>query len=483
VPGKRCENFKCSLPANFFYLVILVQGMNRLKNTHTILKRLVATMFVFTLLLLSSGIAFAQKTKVMVMDIKDEIDPRMTRYVDLALAHATETQADIVIIEMNTYGGLVQDAESIVDKLLKFKKPVWVFVDPHAVSAGALISIACDSIYMSEGANIGAATVVFESGEKAPDKYQSHMRAVIRATAEVNHRDPRIAEGMVEEDFAIEGIKAMGQIISFTTTEAIKHGYCEGKAASTEEVLKLNNITDYEIDHFELSAVDKVVAFFLNPFISGLLILVIIAGIYFEMQTPGMGFAGAAALVALILYLVPYYLNGIAENWEILGFFIGIALIAVEIFVIPGFGFAGIAGIIVTVGSLVLIMVNNNDFDFEFVRTNDVLTALAAAMGGLLGSIVLMFILGAKLIDSKFFNRVALADTQDSAKGYIATFVQQSMTGKRGIAHTVLRPSGKVLIDNVFYDAYSTGEYIEKGEPIEVVSHETTSLRVKKITA
>lgn len=417
------------------------------------------------------------------MDIKAEIDPRMTRYVDLALRHATETKADLVIIEMNTYGGLVTDAEAIVDKLLKFEKPVWVFVDPHAVSAGALISIACDSIYMSPGANIGAAMVVFENGEKAPDKYQSHMRAVIRATAEVNHRDPRIAEGMVEEDFAIDSIKAMGQIISFTTTEAIKHGYCEGKATSTEEVLKMNKITNYEIDRFELSTVDKIIAFFLNPFISGILILVIIAGIYFELQTPGIGFAGAAALVALILYLVPYYLNGIAENWEILALVIGIALIAVEIFVIPGFGVAGISGIIITVASLVLIMINNNDFNFEFVRTGDIVTALAAAMGGLLGSIVLMFVLGAKLMDSKFFNRVALADTQDSAKGYTATFVQEPMTGKRGVAHTVLRPSGKILIDGTLYDAYSTGEYIEKGEPIEVVSHETTSLRVKKITA
>jgi membrane-bound serine protease (ClpP class) len=434
-------------------------------------------------ILLCSGVLFAQKTKVMTMDIKAEIDPPMERYVDLALKHATEIKADIVIIEMNTYGGYVTDAETIVDKLLKFPKPVWVFVDPHAVSAGALISIACDSIYMSPAANIGAATVVNENGEKAPDKYQSHMRAVIRATAEVNHRDPRIAEGMVEEDFAIEGIKAMGQIISFTTSEAMKHGFCEGKVESVEEVLKLNKITDYELSHFELSPVDGIVNFFMNPLISGMLILVIIAGIYFEMQAPGFGFAGAAALVALVLYLVPYYLNGIAENWEILAFFVGIALIALEIFVIPGFGVAGISGIIITVASLVLIMINNNDFDFEFVRMSNILTALAAAMGGLLGSIVLMFIMGARLIDSKFFNRVALANTQDSSKGYTATFVQQSMTGKRGVAQTVLRPSGKVLIDDVLYDAYSTGEYIERGEPIEVVSHETTSLRVKKITA
>lgn len=417
------------------------------------------------------------------MDIKDEINPPMTRHVELALAYATETKADLVVIEMNTYGGLVDDAEKIVDKLLKFNKPVWVFINPRAVSAGALISIACDSIYMAPGSNIGAATVVTGDGEKAPDKYQAHARSVMRSTAEVNKRNPRIAEGMVEENFAIEGVKAEGQVISFTTSEAIKHGFCEGEVTSVEEILKRNNVSNYELYHYELSTVNKIIGFFLDPYISGLLILVIIAGVYFEMQTPGIGFAGAAALVALILYLVPYYLNGIAENWEIITFFIGLALIAVEVFVIPGFGVAGISGIVITIASLVLIMINNNDFDFEFVRMNDILIALASAMGGLLGSVVLMFVLGAKLVDSKFFDRVALADTQQSAKGFTSTFVKETMTGKKGIAHTVLRPSGKVQIDGNFYDAYSTGEYIEKGEAIEVVSHETTSLRVKKITA
>jgi membrane-bound serine protease (ClpP class) len=460
--------------------------MNRLKNINLPGKRFlmqsIRASIAAVLLLIISMASFGQKTRVMVMDIKNEIDPRMTRYVELALSHATTTNADIVVIEMDTYGGVMTDAKEIVDKIMDFKKPIWVFINSDAASAGALISIACDSIYMSPGASIGAATVVDGDGQKAPDKYQSYMRSIMRSTAEENKRDPRIAEGMVDESFVIEGIKAEGQIITFSTSEAMKHGYCEGKAESVEEVLKMNHVSNYELNHFVLGGADKVIEFFLNPFISGLLILVIIAGIYFEMQTPGMGFAGAAALVALILYLVPYYLNGIAENWEIIAFFIGLALIAVEIFVLPGFGVAGIAGIIVTVSALVLIMINNNNFDFEFVRMNDILVALAAAMGGMLGGMILMFILGAKLADTKFFNRIALADTQDSAKGFTATFVRESMKGKRGTAHTVLRPSGKVLIDGNFYDAYSTGEYIEKGETIEVVDNETTSLRVKKIT-
>ncbi len=263
------------------------------------------------------------------------------------LNHATAINADLVIIEMDTYGGVLADAKDIVDKIMSFKKPVWVFINADAASAGALISIACDSIYMAPGGSIGAATVVDGSGQKAPDKYQSYMRSIMRSTAEENKRNPTIAEGMVDEDVVLDSVKKVGQVITFSTSEAIRHGYCEGKVESIEEILKKNNIKDYELDRFELSSTDKIISIFLNPFISGILILVILAGIYFEMQAPGLGFAGLAALVALILYLVPYYLNGLAENWEIIALFIGLALIAVEIFVLPGFGIAGISGIIV----------------------------------------------------------------------------------------------------------------------------------------
>jgi membrane-bound serine protease (ClpP class) len=424
----------------------------------------------------------AQKSKVLVMEINNEIDPRMTRYVELALKHAETTEADIILIEMDTYGGVLTDAKDIVDKIMAVKKPVWVFINSDAASAGALISIACDSIYMSPGATIGAATVVTGDGERAPDKYQSYMRSIMRATAEENKRNPTIAEGMVDERVVLDSIKKEGQVITFSTSEAIRHGYCEGKVESVEEILKKNNVVDYEIDRFELSSTDKVVSFFLNPFISGVLILIILGGIYFEMQTPGMGFAGLAALVALILYLVPYYLNGLAENWEIIMFFVGLALIAVEIFVLPGFGIAGISGITLTVGALVLIMLNNNAFDFEFVRMNDILRALAAAIAGLLGSITLFFVGGSRLPNTRFYKKIALTDTQESSRGYTSNFTTAVLSGKKGITQTVLRPSGKVMIDGIIYDAYTKGEYVEKGSSIEVINITGSSLQVKPLS-
>jgi membrane-bound serine protease (ClpP class) len=430
--------------------------------------------------MLPAIVAMAQEKKVEVMEIKNEIDPRMTRYVELAFDHAKATKADIVVIEMDTYGGVLTDAKEIVDMIMSYKKPVWVFINSDAASAGALISIACDSIYMAPGASIGAATVVDGSGEKAPDKYQSYMRSIMRSTAEEHGRNPTIAEGMVDEQVELEGIKKVGQVITFSTSEAIQHGYCEGKVESIEEILTKNNITNYKIDFFKLSTSDRIIAFFLNPFISGLLILAIIGGIYFEMQTPGVGFPGAAAVIALVLYLVPYYLNGLAQNWEIIALFVGIVLVALEVFVIPGFGVAGFAGISITIGSMVLIMVNNNAFDFEFVRMNDILIALAATIGGLMGGIILLFVGGARLANTKFYKRVALTTTQERTEGYTSNVNKEVMSGKRGITQTVLRPSGKIIIDGHMYDAFTRGEFIDKGKTVEVISEAGSSLQVKE---
>ena len=436
----------------------------------------------FQIFILLSSLLHAQQKKVMVMEIKSEIDPRMKRYVELAVKHAEEIKADIVIIEMDTYGGVLTDAKEIVDQLMSLKKPVWVFINSDAASAGALISIACDSIYMSPGASIGAATVVTSTGEKAPDKYQSYMRSIMRSTAEEHGRDPRIAEGMVDESIAIDSITSEGKIITFSTSEAIKYGYCEGKVSSIEEILKKNKIENYELEKYSLGTTETIIAFFLNPFISGILIMLIIGGLYFELQTPGVGFPGAAALLAIILYLVPYYLNGLAQNWEIIALFIGIFLIAIEVFVIPGFGVAGITGISLTLTSLVLIMINNDFFNFDFVPFNEILYATAATIGGIGGGFFLLFAGGSRLAKSKFFDKVSSPLTQEKALGYTVKIFKETMVGKKGKTYTVLRPSGKIMIENTLYDAFSQGEYIEKGVEIEVVSEEGNSLIVKIIS-
>lgn len=437
------------------------------------------------LLLFLSGLS-AQDTKkdkrIFVMEIRDNIDPRMNRYVELALKQATEEQADIIIIDMDTYGGAVNDANDIRTRILDYDKPIWVYINNDAASAGALISIACDSIYMRPGANIGAATVVNGAdGSQAPDKYQSYFRSIMRSTAEESGRDPLIAEGMVDDRVVIEGVTEEGQVITFTTSEAIKNNYCEAEVASIRDIIEKNNIYDYELINYELNGTEKIIAFFLNPVVSGLLILVITGGIFFELQTPGVGFPLAAAGVAIILYLVPYYLTGLAANWEIGVLILGIALIALEVFVIPGFGIAGISGIAAVVCSLIFIMLGNDNFNFDLVPAKEIQQAAIVVLLGIFSSIVLLFVLGYRLTTSKMFSRVALVTEQKSDQGYVATSYTKELIGSEGIAVTILRPSGRVEIEEEIYDAYTRGEYIEKGEKIRVVSQEGTSLKVRSV--
>lgn len=430
--------------------------------------------------LLSVPTLFAQ-SKVLKLNIDADIDPRMNRYVDLGLTAAKNGGYDLVIIEMDTYGGLVTDAKDIVEMLLDFEKPVYVYINKDAASAGALISIACDSIYMAPGASIGAATVVMGQGEAAPDKYQSYMRATMRTTAEENGRDPAIAEAMVDQNIEIEGITKAGQVLTFTTSEAIQHGFCEAEVKSIDDILNRTVEGTYELDEFTPSFVEKIVALFLNPFLSGLLIMVIIGGIYFELQTPGVGFPIIAAIVAAILYFIPYYLTGLAANWELVLFLVGLLLIGLEITVIPGFGVAGISGILFTISALVLVMLNNDTFDFTFVPLSEIMLAVSTTLGALLASFLLMFFGGVRLTNSRFFERVALTTTQQKAEGYTARFHKESMVGKEGTAYTILRPSGKIMIDDNIHDAFTRGSYIEKGDKVRVIGEEGNALLVRKV--
>lgn len=419
--------------------------------------------------------------KIFTFKIDKDIDPAMNRRVELALKKAEEEKADLIIIEMDTYGGAVNDADDIRTMILESPIPIYVFINKDAASAGALISIASDSIYMAPGGSIGAATVVNGTdGAAAPDKYQSYMRSMMRSTAEATGRDPRIAEAMVDEKIVVEGISDSTSVITFSVTEAIKYGFCEGQYKSIEEILASQNLQSAELIEYEEGSTEKIISFFLTPAISGFLILIIIGGIYFELQTPGVGFPLLAAIIAAILYFTPYYLGGLAENWEILVFFIGIVLLAVELFVIPGFGIFGILGILGILGGLVLGMIPNQNFDFEFVPAADLFAALLTVILAALGAVILIFWLTPKINQWGAFRSVALADTQQRSAGYTSSFYSSSMLAKTGVVHSRLRPSGKVEIEGEIYDAYSRGEFMDQGEKIIVISTEGTSLKVKK---
>ncbi|GAB1403266.1 hypothetical protein MASR1M74_04440 [Lentimicrobium sp.] len=213
-------------------------------------------------------------------DIREEIAPPVWHRTKKAMKEAKMMNASVILIRMNTYGGMVETADSIRTAILKSPIPVWVFIDNNAASAGALISIACDSIYMREGANIGAATVVNQTGEAMPDKYQSYMRSTMRSTAEATGRDPDIAQGMVDPRVYIPGITDSNQVITFTASEAIKYNYCNAQVNSVADILKITGKENYTIVTQKLTAVDHIIGFLTKPFVSGLLIMLIIGRVY-----------------------------------------------------------------------------------------------------------------------------------------------------------------------------------------------------------
>ncbi len=421
-----------------------------------------------------------ENKKILVGKIDNNIDPRTNRYSKLLLEEASNKDYDIVVLEIDTYGGAVNDADDIRTRILDFEIPIYVWINKDAASAGALISIACDSIYMSSGASIGAATVVTGDGTQAPDKYQSYMRSIMRSTAEAKGRDPKIAEAMVDEDIKVDSISTEGKVITFSTKEAIKYGFCDAELNSVNEIMYRQGIDDYEITTFELDSTEGIISFFLNPIVSSVLILLILGGLYFELQTPGIGFPIIASITALILYLVPYYLNGVAENWEIIMFFVGIVFIVLEVFVIPGFGIFGIAGLFTSIGSLILIMLNNDLFDFTFVLSKDLVSSSLSVLISVLSFLLIILFGGIKLTDTKAFKNIALDETQEISKGYISNKFSEDIVGKKGTSFTVLRPSGKVKINNQIFDASTEGDFIEKNKTIIVVSGEGSSLKVKK---
>lgn len=431
------------------------------------------------------------------IDLKKNVGSTTWIYIQKGFEEARKANANTIVIEMNTYGGEVSYADSIRTKILNSDIPVIVFIDNNAASAGALISIACDKIYMSQAATIGAASVVDQTGQKLPDKYQSYMRATMRATAEAHGKDtvvtgndtvvkwkrnPLIAEAMVDERTVVPNVADSGKILTFTTQEALKYGYCDGTAENIREIIKKESGNQpYELVKFKPTAWDNIKGFLMSPIFQGILIMLIIGGIYFELQSPGIGFALGVAITAAVLYFAPLYIDGLAANWEIILFVVGLILIGLEIFVVPGFGITGISGIFLVVSGLILSLLNNVNFDFKPIHPADSSKAILTVIGGLTLGFGLIIYLSNKIGSKGLFKKLALETTLENKEGYIGVPTEGvNIVGKKGIAYTVLRPSGKVKVDEKVYDAVSVnGVFIEKGTQIIVVRYETGQVYVE----
>lgn len=402
--------------------------------------------------------------------LDQDIDPSAQRLVVLGLEKAAKAEADYVLLDINTYGGAVNAADSIRAAILRYDKPVVAYVNMQAASAGALISIACDSIYMRTGSSIGAATVVNQTGEVAPDKYQSFMRGMMRATAKANGRDPEIAESMVDT----------ANVLSLTPDEAMEVGYCEGIAEEVSDVARIvSGDNDFIIKDMEddMTWLDRLIQFLLNPLLQSIFMMMIIGGIFVEIRTPGIGLPLLTAVVGALLYFAPGYLGHLVSYWEILLFVVGLILIAMEIFVLPGFGVCGIAGIIAVVVSLAFAMVDNAEL-FHWDGTLNLEPVLMPLGIVIISSAVAIFgsvWLVKKLYETRSFDQIALRQSLTGEEGFVGVVSGlESLVGQEVTVFTDMRPSGKVRTADgrIFEASMKYGGYAVKGQTLKVVSTE-----------
>ena len=407
--------------------------------------------------------------------IESDIDRQSRRYLEKGLEKAAEAKADFIILDLDTYGGAVDAADKMRTSLLRSEIPVAAYVNPQAASAGALISIACDSIYMRTGSSIGAATVVDQTGRVMPDKYQSFMRGMMRSTAEARGRDPLVAEAMVDT----------AHVLSLTPAEAIEKGYCDGVAESVEEVAEaLSGGDPYVIEDMKLTAVEKVAHFMMNPLLQAIFLIMILGGIYIEFKTPGIGLPLVIAIVGAVLYFSPLYIESVARYWEILLFLAGLVLLGLELFVIPGFGVCGISGIVCILVSLVFAAVDNAEL-LRFDGTLDlkpvvvpvsivVCSACAAVAGGLF--------LVRKLYPTKAFDSVALRESLAPEDGCVGVRTGlESLVGEEVEVVTDLKPAGKVkTASGKVVEATLDHGYAARGTFVKVEKAEQGRLYVRR---
>ncbi len=417
----------------------------------------------FTLVILLLAIVSTADALVIVVPVKDTIDGGLAAFIDRSVAEARSKNADAIIFHIDTPGGRIDSAVHIKDTILKAGVTTVAFVDKSAISAGSLISIACDSIFMSTGSSIGAATAVDLEGKKASEKIISYFRAQMRATAEAKGRRPDIAEAMVDEQLEVKGISPKGMLLTLTYKEALTTGFADGIYESVDAIVTHLGYRDKTVITNKVNWAENVVRFLTHPIVSSMLMSIGFLGLLIELKTPGWGLGGMIALIALALFFGSHYIVKLASFVELILFVVGAILLILEIFIIPGFGIPGVAGILLILISLFLSLVGKMPSPEEFK-----IAAYTMGVGFLIAVICGGFVIKF-LPKTTLFRKLTLETVESSQEGFESTATDSTLVGAEGTALSDLRPAGKALVNGSRLDVVTQGEYIPKGTAISVI--------------
>jgi len=418
--------------------------------------------------------------------IQGTIDLGLPPFVERVVKQAGQEHPDAIIFDIDTFGGRLDGATRIKDAIMSSPVPTVAFINRRAISAGALISLSCEKIFMSKGATIGAATAVDLEGKKASEKVISYMREEMSATAEARGRPARIAEAMVDEDLEvpyiivegdtlrleeIEGSKA-GKLITLTTEKALRLGMADDMRDTFQEVLTALGLEDAEVVSFAPSWSEYVVRFLTDPIVSSLLMTIGFLGLLFELRTPGFGVGGIIGTIALLLFFSTSFIAQLANFTEVLIFMVGLTLLILEVVAIPGFGLAGIGGIGLMLWGMYKMLIGDyptpDQLERAFVGLN------IGILGGVIGTILLLRI----FVTSKFFKK----HVPFTAEEYSVAMGVESLVGHVGKALTECVPTGKADFAGRHVNVTTRGEHIPKGSSVEIIRVEGNTAFVRLVS-
>lgn len=419
------------------------------------------------LLVCVSGSAGAQAPAapgtVWVIPVEGTIELGLADFIKRVVSEAEAREVALLLFEINTFGGRVDAATEIRDAIIRTHVPTAAFITERAISAGALVALAADTIVMAPGATFGAA-----QPEPLDAKTLSYVRAEFEATAERQGRDPRVAAAMVDADVAIEGLVEAGQILTLTTARAVEHGFADHVAATRREALAALGLAGATVVVRQPGLAERVVRFFTHPVVAQILLVIGFIGLLAELASPGWGLPGSVGLACLALFFGSRLLTGLVGVEAVLLFVLGIVLVLLELFVVPGFGVLGIGGLVAMGAGL-------------FMAFPDARTAVQALAIVAVALVALILLFLKRFQRSALWGRLVLKHEQKDEE-YRAAADYSTLLGREGTAETTMRPAGRIKIGGEYYDAVSEGEFIPQGQAVRVVKVEGSRIVVRSVS-
>lgn len=401
--------------------------------------------------------------------VEQEVERGLEAFLKRSLNDAKKQGADHIVFEIHTPGGLVDAAGNIAKLIREFDIRTTAFIVKDALSAGAYISLNADEIVMTPGSRIGAAAVIDQQGNMAEEKAASAWLADMKASAELNDRDPLYALAMADPEIDLPEYGAeKGKVLTLTANQAQDVGYAEAVVDNRSELLDYLNLSDASIVESEITIAERIARIVTHPVIIPILLTLGSLGLVLELYSPGFGVPGIIGASSLFLFFFGHAIAGFA-GWEaLILFFAGVILLLIEIFT-PGFGIFGISGVVSIFISIFL--------SSSVPVVDMLLYIMIAFIVTLAVSILYIRIFGYR----GFLRKLVLTDATKTELGYVSNETKEELVGQIGMTLTPLRPSGIIEINNERLDVVSESGFIEKGKQVIVVKSIGSRIVVNKI--